>query len=72
VKERPLSRWRNLAHPVARRFFVLKDATVGAALRGRPCVKNLIRTHARPRRSAPTIVRLTAMSLADSYDAPFD
>jgi len=39
VKERPLSRWRNLAHPVARRFFVLKDATVGAALRGRPCME---------------------------------
>ena len=25
VKERPLSRWRNLAHPVSRRFFVLKS-----------------------------------------------
>jgi hypothetical protein len=25
VKERPLSRWRNLAHPVSRRFFVLKN-----------------------------------------------
>lgn len=24
VRERPLSRWRNLAHPVARRFFVIK------------------------------------------------
>ena len=24
VKERALSRWRNLAHPVARRFFVLQ------------------------------------------------
>ena len=24
VTERPLSRWRNLAHPVSRRFFVLK------------------------------------------------
>jgi hypothetical protein len=24
VSERSLSRWRNLAHPVARRFFVLK------------------------------------------------
>jgi hypothetical protein len=24
VSERPLSRWRNLAHPVARRFFVLR------------------------------------------------
>jgi SAM-dependent methyltransferase len=24
VKERPLSRWRNLAHPVARRFFVIQ------------------------------------------------
>jgi SAM-dependent methyltransferase len=24
VKERALSRWRNLAHPVARRFFVVK------------------------------------------------
>jgi hypothetical protein len=24
VKERALSRWRNLAHPVARRFFVLR------------------------------------------------
>jgi len=23
-KERPLSRWRNLAHPVARRFFVIR------------------------------------------------
>jgi SAM-dependent methyltransferase len=27
VSERPLSRWRNLAHPVARRFFVLRNAT---------------------------------------------
>jgi SAM-dependent methyltransferase len=26
VSERPLSRWRNLAHPVARRFFVLRSA----------------------------------------------
>jgi hypothetical protein len=26
VSERSLSRWRNLAHPVARRFFVLKSA----------------------------------------------
>lgn len=26
VSERSLSRWRNLAHPVARRFFVLKDS----------------------------------------------
>src|ERR1051325_3184822 len=26
VKERPLSRWRNLAHPVARRFFVIKTS----------------------------------------------
>lgn len=26
VSERPLSRWRNLAHPVARRFFVLRPA----------------------------------------------
>src|SRR6185369_16857302 len=25
VKERPLSRWRNLAHPVSRRFFVIKS-----------------------------------------------
>lgn len=25
VSERPLSRWRNLAHPVARRFFVLRS-----------------------------------------------
>jgi ubiquinone/menaquinone biosynthesis C-methylase UbiE len=25
VIERPLSRWRNLAHPVARRFFVLRS-----------------------------------------------
>jgi len=25
VKERPLSRWRNLAHPVSRRFFVIKN-----------------------------------------------
>jgi hypothetical protein len=24
MSERPLSRWRNLAHPVARRFFVLQ------------------------------------------------
>ena len=24
VKERPLSRWRNLAHPVSRRFFVVR------------------------------------------------
>jgi SAM-dependent methyltransferase len=24
VKERPLSRWRNLAHPVSRRFFVIR------------------------------------------------
>lgn len=24
VRERPLSRWRNLAHPVARRFFVIR------------------------------------------------
>jgi len=24
VKERPLSRWRNLAHPVSRRLFVIK------------------------------------------------
>jgi hypothetical protein len=24
LSERPLSRWRNLAHPVSRRFFVLK------------------------------------------------
>jgi SAM-dependent methyltransferase len=26
VSERSLSRWRNLAHPVSRRFFVLKPA----------------------------------------------
>jgi hypothetical protein len=26
VKERALSRWRNLAHPVARRFFVIRLA----------------------------------------------
>jgi len=25
VKERALSRWRNLAHPVARRFFVIRE-----------------------------------------------
>lgn len=25
VKERPLSRWRNLAHPVGRRFFVIRS-----------------------------------------------
>jgi hypothetical protein len=25
VKERQLSRWRNLAHPVSRRFFVIKN-----------------------------------------------
>jgi len=24
VKERALSRWRNVAHPVARRFFVIR------------------------------------------------
>jgi hypothetical protein len=24
VQERPLSRWRNLAHPVSRRLFVIK------------------------------------------------
>jgi hypothetical protein len=27
VKERPLSRWRNLAHPVSRRFFVIRTTT---------------------------------------------
>lgn len=27
VKERPLSRWRNLAHPVSRRFFVIKASS---------------------------------------------
>lgn len=32
MKERPLSRWRNLAHPVARRFFVIK---AGAAVERR-------------------------------------
>ena len=49
VKERPLSRWRNLAHPVSRRFFVierngmgLEHTTVGAALRGRPSVETRI------------------------------
>ena len=26
VSERPLSRWRNLAHPVARRFYVIRPA----------------------------------------------
>ena len=28
VKERPLSRWRNLAHPVSRRFFVVKSCSL--------------------------------------------
>jgi SAM-dependent methyltransferase len=28
VSERPLSRWRNLAHPVARRFFVLRTTEI--------------------------------------------
>ena len=32
MTERPLSRWRNLAHPVARRLFVLKVNSVDADL----------------------------------------
>jgi hypothetical protein len=33
VKERPLSRWRNLAHPVSRRFFVLQSSSTTKTLR---------------------------------------
>ena len=29
VEERPLSRWRNLAHPVCRRLYVLQASTAG-------------------------------------------
>lgn len=32
ITERPLSRWRNIAHPVARRFFVLKATSSNADL----------------------------------------
>ena len=34
VKERPLSRWRNLAHPVARRFFVIRATEPSAVAPG--------------------------------------
>jgi SAM-dependent methyltransferase len=33
VKERALSRWRNLAHPVSRRFFVIKKIDTAKAQR---------------------------------------
>jgi SAM-dependent methyltransferase len=33
VKERPLSRWRNLAHPVSRRFFVIRTTYPAKAQR---------------------------------------
>jgi hypothetical protein len=33
VKERALSRWRNLAHPVSRHFFVLKTMDLAKAQR---------------------------------------
>lgn len=36
VKERPLSRWRNLAHPVARRFFVIQANSNTKTLRHKP------------------------------------
>jgi SAM-dependent methyltransferase len=36
VRERPLSRWRNLAHPVSRRFFVIKPATISHQLHHAP------------------------------------
>jgi len=31
VKERPLSRWRNLTHPVSRRFYVLRKSPIHRA-----------------------------------------
>jgi ubiquinone/menaquinone biosynthesis C-methylase UbiE len=31
VSERPLSRWRNLTHPVARRFYVLRQSPIHRA-----------------------------------------
>lgn len=31
VNERPLSRWRNLTHPVCRRFFVLRKSSIHRA-----------------------------------------
>gem|GEM_PF-473707 len=35
VKERPLSRWRNLAHPVSRRFFVIQANSHAKAQRSK-------------------------------------
>jgi ubiquinone/menaquinone biosynthesis C-methylase UbiE len=43
VSERPLSRWRNLAHPVARRFFVLRttdDPNYSECLEAVPVVES--------------------------------
>jgi SAM-dependent methyltransferase len=39
VTERPLSRWRNLAHPVARRFFVIRANSNAKTLRAKPEVE---------------------------------
>ena len=39
VKERPLSRWRNLAHPVARRFFVIQATHAKAQRRKKICTE---------------------------------
>ncbi|MGI9167003.1 MAG: class I SAM-dependent methyltransferase [Pyrinomonadaceae bacterium] len=41
VTERPLSRWRNVAHPVSRRFFVLKANGVNADLTPSPRAESL-------------------------------
>ena len=48
MSERPLSRWRNLTHPVARRLFVLKvnsvDADITSTTRAEPVGGTLQRT----------------------------
>lgn len=38
LSERPLSRWRNLAHPVSRRFYLLRSNVNSGAYAGENCV----------------------------------
>ena len=45
LSERPLSRWRNLAHPVSRRFFVIRAASYAKTQRRKE--------HSAPELSAP-------------------
>lgn len=47
VTERPLSRWRNVAHPVSRRFFVLKATGVNGNLTPTRRARNLWRRRCR-------------------------